>query len=137
MYLRERGYRVDGLGWQAHVEVGWATEDNLRELGKVIDWCQERNLEFHVTGFSAWIMDAETQTLEDQAYTFKAVMDVLLEWNTWHITDAAGWKNELIPSLFDVNFHPKPAYYTLQQSLESRGDHRAVSSVRFKNKESR
>jgi GH35 family endo-1,4-beta-xylanase len=141
LYLREQGYRVDGLGWQAHVEVGWATEGNLLELRKVIDWCQERNLEFHVTEFDAWIMNKETQTLEERAYTYKAVMDVLLEkldsltigWNTWHITDAAGWKTERIPSLFDVDYHPKPAYYALQQSLESGGDYTSVSGVRFEN----
>ena len=127
LYLRERGYRVDGLGWQAHVEVGWATEANLKHLGDVIDWCQERGLEFHITEFDAWIMDGKTQTLEDQAYTYSAIMDVLLKkldnltigWNTWHITDAAGWKPERIPSLFDTNYHPKPAYYALQNSLET------------------
>ena len=129
LYLRDRGYRVDGLGWQSHIEVGWATEENLRELRKVIDWCQERNLEFHVTEFSAWIMDASTQTLDEQAYTYGAIMDILLEeldnrtmgWNTWHITDAAGWHSERLPSLFDTNYLPKPAYYRLQQSLESGG----------------
>jgi GH35 family endo-1,4-beta-xylanase len=127
LYLIERGYRVDGLGWQAHIEVGWVSKENLGELSDLIDWCQERKLEFHVTEFSAWITDKETQTLEQQAYTYQAVMDVLLEkldnltigWNTWHITDAAGWRKELIPSLFDDNYHPKPAYYSLQQSLES------------------
>jgi GH35 family endo-1,4-beta-xylanase len=140
LYLRERGYRVDGLGWQAHLEVGWATEDNLQELRNVIDWCQERNLEFHVTEFSAWIMNKETQTLEEQAYTYKAVMDVLLEkldnqtigWNTWHISDAIGWKKERIPSLFDTNYHPKPAYYALQHSLESGGDHTTGSGAGIK-----
>jgi hypothetical protein len=86
-------------------------------------------------------MNKETQTLEQQAYTYKAVMDVLLEkldsltigWNTWHITDAAGWKTERIPSLFDVNYHPKPAYYALQQSLESGEYHTTASDVGFKN----
>jgi len=141
LYLRERGYRVDGLGWQAHVEVGWATEDNLQELRKVIDWCQERNLEFHVTEFSAWIMNKETQTLEEQAYTYMAVMQVLLEkldnltigWNTWHITDAKGWKAERIPSLFDTTYHPKLAYYALQRTLESGWDPTAASGARIKN----
>ena len=131
LYLRERGYRVDGLGWQAHVDVGWATEENLQELGDVIDWCQARNLEFHITEFDAWITNPNTQTLEGQAYTYKAIMDVLIEkldsltigWNTWHITDASGWKIERIPSLFDDRFKPKPAYYAFQLALESKGDY--------------
>ena len=137
LYLRDLGYRLDGLGWQAHVEVGWATEENLQELRQVIDWCQARNLEFHITEFDAWIMDPGRQTLEQQAYTFKAIMDVLIEkqdsltigWNTWHITDASGWKTERIPSLFDDKFQPKPAYYAFQLALESRGDYTTPHQV--------
>jgi GH35 family endo-1,4-beta-xylanase len=131
LYLRERGYRVDGLGWQAHLDVGWATTENLQELREVIDWCEEQNLEFHITEFDAWITNLYTQSLEDQAYTYKSIMDVLVEkqdgltigWNTWHITDAAGWKPERIPSVFDEQYKPKPAYYALQLALEARGDY--------------
>lgn len=140
LYLRERGYRVDGLGWQGHVEVGWATAQNLQELREVIDWCQERDLEFHITEFDAWIMDKTRQTLEGQAYTYRAIMDVLLEkldsltigWNTWHITDASGWKPELIPSLFDDLYQPKPAYYAFQLSLETGGDYTTPYDIIFK-----
>lgn len=131
LYLRDRGYRVDGLGWQAHVDVGWASEENLQELREVIDWCELQNLEFHITEFDAWITNPYTQSLEDQAYTYKSIMDVLVEkqdgltigWNTWHITDAAGWMPERIPSVFDEVYKPKPAYYALQLALEARGDY--------------
>lgn len=139
LYLRDRGYRVDGLGWQAHVDVGWATAENLQALRDDIDWCQSRDLEFHITEFDAWITNPYTQTLEGQAYTFKAIMDVLIEkldsltigWNTWHITDAAGWKTERIPSLFDINYEPKPAYYAFQLALEARGDYETPYKITF------
>jgi GH35 family endo-1,4-beta-xylanase len=142
VYLRDSGYRVDGLGWQAHVEVGWATEENLNHLRDVIDWCQQRNLEFHITEFDAWIMNKYTQTFEDQAYTYKAIMDVMLEkldtltmgWNTWHITDAAGWKTERLPSLFDDKYRPKPAYYAFQLALETKGNYSTIHKVTFKAK---
>ncbi len=96
LYLRDRGYRVDGLGWQAHIDAGWATEANLQHLRDVIDWCKAQNLEFHITEFDVWIYNSNTQLLEKQAYTYQAIMDVLVEkvdgitigWNTWHITDA-------------------------------------------------
>jgi len=144
LYLRDKGYRVDGLGWQAHVEVGWATDENLQYLREVIDWCQSRNLEFHVTEFDAWIMNKYTQTFEQQAYTYKAIMDVLLEkldsltigWNTWHITDAAGWKTERIPSLFDDKYQPKPAYFAMQLALESKGDYTTTHQVTIQAKNS-
>lgn len=144
LYLRDRGYRIDGIGWQAHVEVGWATQGNLQHLRDLIDWCQERNLEFHITEFDAWILNPTTQTLEGQAYTYKAIMDVLLEkldtitigWNTWHITDASGWQIERIPSLFDENYKPKPAYYAFQLALETKGDYTTQHNVTFKVKNS-
>ncbi len=146
LYLRDRGYRVDGLGWQAHMDVGWATGANLQHLRDVIDWCKAQNLEFHITELDVYIYNAYAQSLENQAYTYKAIMDVLVEkvegttigWNTWHITDAAGWHPERKPAVFDDNYQPKPAYYALQLALETRGDYSTAHEVTFqlRNRES-
>ena len=48
-YLRDLGLRVDGIGWQAHVDNGWATTTRLNRLRDLIDWAHENDLEFHVT----------------------------------------------------------------------------------------
>ena len=125
MYLRKRGFQVDALGWQAHIETGWDTPENLKALDELITWCHNYNLEFHVTEFSSWIDDREKQTFEDQAETYKEILEVMIDhrkdgvvgWNTWHITDANGWQNERLPSLFDGQYKPKPAYYAIQKLL--------------------
>lgn len=126
-YLRTKGLRVDGIGWQAHIDNGWATAENLNRLRNLIDWAHSNNLEFHITEASVWLKNGTSQTLlEEQANTYKAILEVLLEkrsngkigWNTWHIDDGTGWHTEWYPSLFDANFEAKPAYFAIQEALE-------------------
>ena len=126
IYLRENGLRVDGIGWQAHVDNGFATAENLDALRSLIDWAHSNNLEFHITEASVWINDNSQTSLEEQAATYQTIIEVLIEkrstgkvaWNIWHIDDAHGWHAELYPSLFDANYSAKPAYYAIQKALE-------------------
>ena len=127
-YLRNLGLRVDGIGWQAHVDNGWATDANLNRLRDLIDWAQEHDLEFHVTEASVWINEALTETeFQTQADTYAKIVKVLVEkrssgtvgWNTWHIDDGHGWQNEKAPSLFNEAYEAKPAYYAVQSALEN------------------
>jgi endo-1,4-beta-xylanase len=127
-YLRDLGLRVDGIGWQAHVDNGWATSANLIRLGNLIDWAHENELEFHVTEASVWIHDAHTESaFQIQAETYSKIVEVLLEkrftgkvgWNIWHIEDGHGWNVDQAPSLFDANYIAKPAYYAIQEVLEN------------------
>ena len=126
-YLRERGLRVDGIGWQAHVDNGWATTENLNRLRDLIDWAHNNNLEFHITEASVWLKSGNSEAaLKEQAATYRAIIEALLEkrstgkvgWNIWHIDDAHGWHTELYPSLFDTDYSAKPAYYAIQEALE-------------------
>ena len=127
-YLRDLGLRVDGIGWQAHVDNGWASTTSLNRLRDLIDWAHENDLEFHVTEASVWINGAQTEAAFTlQATTYSKIVEVLLEkrftgkvgWNTWHIDDGHGWQNEKAPSLFDRDYEAKPAYYAIQHVLEN------------------
>lgn len=127
-YLRNLGLRVDGIGWQAHVDNGWSTTANLDRLRDLIDWAHENELEFHVTEASVWINGAHTASaFQTQATTYGKIVEVLLEkrvngkvgWNTWHIDDGHGWNIDLAPSLFDEAYEAKPAYYAVQEVLEN------------------
>ncbi len=128
VYLRAKGLRVDGIGWQAHIDSSWATVQNLDGLRSVIDWAHENDLEFHITEASVWLKSGNSPTaLEEQAATYRAIIEVLLEkrttgqvaWNTWHIDDGHGWHNTWYPSLFDADYRAKPAYYAIQDALET------------------
>ncbi|MFC1537963.1 endo-1,4-beta-xylanase [Candidatus Latescibacterota bacterium] len=127
-YLRAAGLRVDGIGWQAHVDNGWATSENVEKLRALIDWAHSNDLEFHVTEASVWQKDGVTpETLEEQAYTYAKIVEVLIEkrstgivgWNTWHVDDGTGWHQEWYGAIFDSTLAAKPAYYAIQSALEN------------------
>jgi endo-1,4-beta-xylanase len=124
-YLRDLDLRVDGIGWQAHVNNGWSSTSNLNQL---IDWAHENDLEFHVTEASVWIDGDHTEAaFQLQATTYSEIVEILLEksvngkvgWNTWHIDDGHGWQIEKAPSIFDEDYEAKPAYYAIQAALEN------------------
>jgi len=144
LYLKALGLRVDGIGWQAHVELGWESESRLNHLRDLIDWAHSNDLEFHVTEASVWVdVDPTQENLEKQGDTYRSILDVLLEkrftgkvgWNTWHIDDGHGWRIDEYPSLFDEDYEAKPAYYAIQAALEDEagiGDSRENKSVALK-----
>lgn len=127
-YLRDLGLRVDGIGWQAHVDEGVDTPENLDLLRALIDWAHANDLEFHITEASVWLKNGNFPAeREKQAATYRNIVRVLLEkrssgivaWNTWHISDALTWHWEWFPAIFDWQFEAKPAYYAIQEELEN------------------
>ena len=129
-YLRDQGLRVDGIGWQAHVHAGWDTRYNLNKLSELIQWAHANDLEFHITEASAFVSNNSASQFELQAQTYRNILAVLLNerqngrvgWNTWHISDAHGWRRDEYPSLFDDRYAPKPAYYVVQAELMAHQD---------------
>ncbi len=126
-YLRNRGLRVDGIGWQAHIRngVSWLTNKNLNDLRKLIDWCHNNNLEFHITEVDVWIKSSSE--FDGQANVYKSILNVLLEkryngvvgWNAWNVDDSSSWQAKSLPTLFNKDFSAKPAYYAIQSALEN------------------
>jgi endo-1,4-beta-xylanase len=120
-YLRDKGLRVDGIGWQAHIKVGWETEKNLKDLADLIDWAHANNLEFHITEASVFLKSNTPEDQQKQARTYTEILRVLLEkrktgvvgWNTWHIDDGHTWRASEFPSVFNSDYTPKPAYYSI------------------------
>ena len=146
-YLRDSSLRVDGIGWQAHVDVGWekieGQQDALRDL---IDWAHANDLDFHITECNVWVDSNGPESFKAQAETFKTIVDIVVEksanglvtWNTWNIDDKNAWRDERYPTLFDENYEAKPAYYAIQMALETQGDYTSKHNVKLnvKNTES-
>jgi len=131
-YLRDNGLRVDGIGFQGHVDVGWENGvndkgvNNITALGNLIDWAHANNLEFHITENNVFLRNGNVGKWEEQANTFKAILKVLLSkrttgvvtWNVWMIRDSDGQSSDRTPVLFREDGSAKPAYYAVQTILE-------------------
>ncbi|MBF0199068.1 MAG: endo-1,4-beta-xylanase [Planctomycetes bacterium] len=127
-HLRNRGLRVDGIGWQAHVDTGWEEKpQNLKQLSELIDWAHSNDLSFHITEINAWIKSEKEY--QAQAKTFAAILEMLLRkrgrgddsisYNLWNVSDNFAWMKEKMGTIFDKSMLAKPAYYELQKVLEN------------------
>lgn len=130
LYLREKGLRVDGLGWQAHLK---DTEniafdlDQLNFFASLVDWCHKNNLEFHITEIDYRITNENptTKDLQRQAVAYSNIMKVLISrretgiitFNTWGMVDRPGKHTDSNRFLYDNSLNPKPALYALKKAL--------------------
>ena len=132
LYLRSRGLRVDGIGWQGHVKYSqdsnWSMNSpNIRFLGDLITWAHVNDLEFHVTENN--IHDRADQPDKQTHYahilgnilkTVLAKRDTgVVTWNLWGLQDRPHYRNNklVIRGFWDEKFRPKKSYYNVQRIL--------------------
>jgi len=125
-YLRDNNLRVDGLGWQAHIDLGWELEEgNLKRLSAFIDWCHQNDLEFHITEFNVWLRSGDELKYEEQANTFYEIVKLLASKektgivgiNFWHIRGVETANSDRDGCPWDESYNPKIAYYKIKQAL--------------------
>ncbi len=129
LYLKKKGYRVDAIGWQAHLRerdgVG-LDPAALAYLDSLISWAHAHGMEFHITEFDfrqkgTW----NAEKAQRQAIVYANVLKVLLRhrdegvvaWNTWGIADGNTQYTDGHRYMFDEQLRAKPAYYAVQQVL--------------------
>ena len=131
LYLKSEGYRIDGLGWQAHLRSDMnlaMDEKQLKYFSSLIDWAHENDLEFHVTEIDYKIMSnsKNSKSFLDQAAAYSNILKVLLEkrnsgvvtFNTWGMVDGKkGKHHDKDRFIFDRNLQPKPAYFSMKEAL--------------------
>jgi len=132
-YLQEKHIRIDGVGWQAHIDTGFENDpENIRKLRSLIEWAQSRDLEFHVTEFNAWIRKEEKNApisasdLAAQANTYRAIVEILHEyssrsvvtWCAWQICDDETERGHLHGNLFNADAEPKPAFEAIRDFVK-------------------
>jgi arylsulfatase A-like enzyme/GH35 family endo-1,4-beta-xylanase len=131
LYLKAQGYRVDGLGWQAHLRSNKPLALNEKQLdyfASLIDWAHQHGLDFHVTEIDYQIMDSSLnlEALQDQASAYSNILKVLLSkrkngvvtFNTWGMIDKnTGRHHDKFRFIFDKNINPKPAYFALREAV--------------------
>lgn len=125
-YLRDKGRRVDGIGWQAHIDTGWEkSEGNVKRLDDFITWCHANNLEFHITEMNVWIKDMKTTTEAQQAETFATVIETVLKHykqgkvgvNFWNVRDEDTANPTWNGCIWRNDGTPRPAYDRIKEVL--------------------
>lgn len=128
LYLRENNLRIDGLGWQAHLDLGWEKiPGNLEYLAEIIQWCHANNLEFHITEFNVWLRDGNVGKVFGQADTFKEITKVVLNnrstgivgVNFWHIRGEDTQNKDRDCCLYNKQYEAKAAYNEIVNLLKS------------------
>ena len=122
LYLKERGFRVNGIGWQAHlkdIEKLALNKESLDFFSSLIDWSHRNGLDFHVTEMD-YRINKENPTnidLQRQAAAYSNIIKILISrrnngvvtFNTWGMIDRPGEHTNENRFLFDKNLKPKPA----------------------------
>lgn len=132
LYLRKKGLRVDGLGWQAHLRSDQplaAMKNELDYLSALIDWAHANNLDFHVTEIDYKIWDGylSEDALSRQADAYANILKILLSkrssgvvtYNTWGIVDGVGKHKDKFQFMFDSEGNPKPSFFAVQKALSN------------------
>ena len=125
IYLRSIGLRVDAIGWQAHIPLGFEKDaDNLLKLQQLIDWCFENQLEFHITELDVKTKDEATdkKAISD---TYEAILSVFIKnknkgataLNFWSLTDRVKSENEIYAGLLSKDLNPNPVIFNLKKLL--------------------
>jgi len=130
--LRAQGYRIDGLGWQAHLrsDVPLAMDQkSLDYFGELIDWAHTNKLDFHVTEIDYKIWDGKKTNAATklQAKAYANILEVLVSkrktgvvtYNTWGMVDGTGNHADKYMFIYDENKKPKPAYFAIKNILNN------------------
>lgn len=131
LYLRNKGLRVDAIGWQAHIPYGFEkVEGNMERLNNLIDWCYENKLEFHVTEIDIKMGKNTdeinfTEKAEEVADTYGAITEAMVKKigkgavsiNCWAMKHRRRKTEGSFAGLFDDELKPTPAYYRIKKVL--------------------
>ena len=137
LYIRSKGYRVDGIGWQAHIGLSASTkailentDEELRKLSDLIDWAHKNNLEFHITELDYFVKDNNklSEEYQKQAEIYMKIINILREKIKFGVITLNFWdmavrtrkgKEGSFHSIYDSDFKPNPAYKAINLSLKN------------------
>ncbi len=137
LYIRSKGYRVDGIGWQAHLLLGARRKDfvdnidqSMEKLADLIDWAHQNDLEFHVTELDYLVKDPNKVKSERliQKEVYQKLVDVLkakskngvVTLNLWDIGVRYKKGAGHFQSIYDSEFKPTPAYDVIMGAIYSK-----------------
>ena len=133
LYLKNKGLRIDGLGWQGHLRdnvVLALNQEKLNYLSSLIDWAHQNDLDFHVTEIDYRLVGTSpTSTqLNRQAHGYANIVKTLISkinngfvtFNTWGVYDKNEISDHEFKYIYDSNLNPKKAVDELKKALKDK-----------------
>lgn len=122
--LKDKGVPLDGVGFQAHLDLNFSPTaarmaENLERFAKL-------GLEIHITEMDVRLSGpgSKAERLQKQAQIYQEVLQVCLRqprckvFTLWGVSDAYSWRAASEPLIFDADYQPKPAYFALRRTLQ-------------------
>ena len=133
LYLKNKGLRIDGLGWQAHLRDNVILSLNKEQfyyLMSLIDWAHENDLDFHITEID-YRMTGDPPTnseYERQANGYANIVKALIAkrnngivtYNTWGVYDKNEASDHQYKYIYDSDLNPKKAVDLLKSTLKNK-----------------
>ena len=133
LYLKNKGLRVDGLGWQSHLRDNVLLSLNKEKLDyllSLIDWAHQNELDFHITEIDYRLVgnspNATNFNRQAQGYTniLKSLIakrsSGVVTFNTWGIYDKNNISSHEFKYLYDSNLNPKKAVDEMKIALKNK-----------------
>ncbi|MDB9712902.1 endo-1,4-beta-xylanase [Flavobacteriaceae bacterium] len=134
-YIRSKGLRVDGIGWQGHLLLSRSTKDftenidkAIQDLSDLIDWAHQNDLDFHVTELDYLVKDKSTlpNALLQQKIIYSKIINLLKDkskngvvtLNFWDMGERYKEGVGYFQSIYSKNLQPNPSYELLKNILK-------------------
>lgn len=116
--LKNDGVPIDGIGIQMHLDTDF---DDFEGMKTIFDRFAAIGVDIYITELDVSIFEGGDEQLQADIYT--RILQICLEeekcksFQMWGFTDRFSWQASYDPLLFDRQYQPKPAYYSIQRAL--------------------
>lgn len=127
----KRGVPIDGVGFQFHIQGD--IEPNYESIRKNMKRFIELGLEVHITEIDVRLpsLKPSKEQLELQGKIYRRLLELALEFDKarvfifWGLTDRYSWVPHFFKGwgsalIFDENYQPKPAFYSILEVLQEK-----------------
>ena len=133
LYLKSKGLKVDGLGWQGHLRdnvILSLNKEKIDYLLSIIDWAHQNDLDFHVTEIDYRLVgnNPSANAYLRQANGYSNILKALISrrgngvvtYNTWGVYDKNDPSSHEFKYIYDSNLKPKKAVEILKNTLKDK-----------------
>ena len=115
---------IDGYGFQMHHDI---SQPSYAAIKKAVDRVAATGLKMRISELDVTIPALTDENLDKQAALYKQMLALALSYEdrieavqVWGVTDDLSWRAKQFPLLFNADYSPKKAFYSVLEALEER-----------------